>query len=338
MPIHKDILAYNAAQSVGDKAICDALAKVIDQQLKKSDCKIWHRHPVWFLDGNPIVGYHKLKDCVRLLFWSGQSFDEPGLAPEGSFKAAEARYTSEEQISAKDLKRWLKKAIEIQWDYKNIVKRKGRLQRLKLTLRQIMNPDDPLDLEHVDEEIRINELREQARELAGGEMTVWENPDIPADLAEGFWSNVVAFERALQSCDFLRLEEMGVALPPPADITDEELPRKLREILETLARVNTFFIHTDHYSDRELYTHLWEESLREIKPIFPPEAGFNCTYGLVSSGSEDDTRVWLKYYADEETRQQWAKDFPDDEVPPHLDPPYDRDRHLPKHPMEWGEE
>ena len=89
------------------------------------------RHPVWLLDGNPIVGYSKLKDCIRLLFWSGQSFDEPGLEAEGSFKAAEARYTSDDQIAASDLKRWLKKSIEIQWDYKNIVKRKGKLERLK---------------------------------------------------------------------------------------------------------------------------------------------------------------------------------------------------------------
>jgi hypothetical protein len=131
MPIHQDIRAYNAAQAAGDQRICDALAKAIDRHLKDAECKIWHRHPVWFLDGNPIVGYSKLKDCIRLLFWSGQSFDEPGLEVEGSFKAAEARYTSADQIAARDLKRWLKKAIEIQWDYKNIVKRKGKLERLK---------------------------------------------------------------------------------------------------------------------------------------------------------------------------------------------------------------
>ena len=131
MPIHNDIEAYNASQSDADKCICDALARAIDRHLKGAECQIWHRHPVWFLDGNPIVGYQKLKDCIRLLFWSGQSFGEPDLAPEGSFKAAEARYTSDDQISAKDLKRWLKKATEIQWDYKNIVKRKGRLERLK---------------------------------------------------------------------------------------------------------------------------------------------------------------------------------------------------------------
>lgn len=131
MPIDKDIRAYNAAQAPGDKRICDALAKSIDQHLPDAQSKVWHGHPVWFLDGNPIVGYSKLKDSVRLLFWSGQSFDEPGLEAEGSFKAAEARYTSDDQIAARDLKRWLKKAIEIQWDYKNIVKRKGKLERLK---------------------------------------------------------------------------------------------------------------------------------------------------------------------------------------------------------------
>jgi hypothetical protein len=115
----------------GDQRICDALAKAIDRHLPGAESKIWHRHPVWFLDGNPIVGYSKLKDSIRLLFWSGQSFDEPGLAPEGSFQAAEARYTTADQIKAADLKRWLAKSIEIQWDYKNIVKRKGKLERLK---------------------------------------------------------------------------------------------------------------------------------------------------------------------------------------------------------------
>ena len=131
MAIPKDIKAYNADQAAADKRICDLLAKSIDRHVKGAECKIWHRHPVWFLEGNPIVGYHKLKDCVRLLFWSGRSFDEPGLEPEGGFKTAGARYTEVDQVSAKDLKRWLEKSAEIQWDYKNIVKRKGKLIRLK---------------------------------------------------------------------------------------------------------------------------------------------------------------------------------------------------------------
>jgi len=99
MPIPNDIQTYNAAQSADHKRICDALAKAIDRHLPGAASKIWHRHPVWFLEQNPIVGYSKLKDCIRLLFWSGQSFDEPGLEAEGSFKAAEARYTSADQIA-----------------------------------------------------------------------------------------------------------------------------------------------------------------------------------------------------------------------------------------------
>lgn len=128
--MNKEIKAYNNAQQKEDKAICNLLAIEIGKSLPEAESKIWHRHPVWFLNGNPIAGYSKLKDSVRLLFWSGQSFDESDLHPEGSFKAAEARYTSVDQVNTTDLKRWLEKSIKIQWDYKNIVKRKGVLERL----------------------------------------------------------------------------------------------------------------------------------------------------------------------------------------------------------------
>lgn len=129
--INKDIQTYNNKLAKADKLICNLLAQEISKGLPKAENKIWHGHPVWFLDGNPITGYDKLKDCVRHLYWSGQSFDEPLLQKEGKFKAAEIRYTSIEQINTKDLKRWLKKSREIQWDYKNIIKRKGVLERIK---------------------------------------------------------------------------------------------------------------------------------------------------------------------------------------------------------------
>jgi succinate dehydrogenase flavin-adding protein (antitoxin of CptAB toxin-antitoxin module) len=125
------ISEYNSLLQGEDKQICQLLQKQIEQNLPKVEGKIWHRHAVWFIEGNPVVGYSKLKDCVQLLFWSGQSFDEGGLMPEGTFKAAQARYTSLDQINTTDLKRWLTKAEAIQWDYKNIVKRKGNLERIK---------------------------------------------------------------------------------------------------------------------------------------------------------------------------------------------------------------
>ena len=129
--MHPDIKSYNAAQEPGDEKICALLAKAIDRGLPDAESKVWHAHPVWFLDGNPICGYSKLKGGVRLLFWSGQSFEEDGLAPEGKFKAAEARYTKAAEVDAKKLQRWLAEARDVQWDYKNIVKRKGKLERLK---------------------------------------------------------------------------------------------------------------------------------------------------------------------------------------------------------------
>lgn len=128
--MNKDIKAYNDLQTETDAEICNLLAKTICSCLPKAENKIWHAHPVWFINENPIVGYSKLKNCVRLLFWSGQSFEEEALQNEGSFKAAEMRYTEAKQVNSKDLKRWLKKAETIQWDYKNIVKRKGKLGRL----------------------------------------------------------------------------------------------------------------------------------------------------------------------------------------------------------------
>jgi hypothetical protein len=130
--MHKDIRAYHRGLSTQDRAICDRLAEAIDKGLPKAESKVWHRHPVWFLDGNPIVGYSKLKDGVRLMFWSGASFKEAGLTRgTGKFKDASKTYVSDQEIKIGELKRWLSKSKSIQWDYKNIVKRRGKLIRVK---------------------------------------------------------------------------------------------------------------------------------------------------------------------------------------------------------------
>ena len=127
--MNPEIQTYNDNQQPADKEICDLLAATIDSVLREAESKIWHAHPVWFLDGNPIVGYSKQKAGLRLMFWSGASFEEAKLNVVGKkFKDASIFYTAVEQINLKDLKRWLKKSREIQWDYQNIVKRKGVLE------------------------------------------------------------------------------------------------------------------------------------------------------------------------------------------------------------------
>ena len=122
---------FNESQAESEREICELLSKLIDNELPEAESKIWHRHPVWFLDGNPTVGYSKLKAGIRLMFWSGMDFGEEKLRPgTGKFKDASMLYTSVDEVNKEDLKRWLKKSTEIQWDYKNLIKRKGKLEKL----------------------------------------------------------------------------------------------------------------------------------------------------------------------------------------------------------------
>jgi hypothetical protein len=130
--MNKEIEDYNAQLTASDKEICDLLFQTINNELTEAESKIWHAHPVWFLDGNPIVGYSKQKKGIRLMFWSGADFDEEHLNYKGEkFKDASVFYTDMKEIDTKELIVWLQKSRQIQWDYKNIVKRKGKLERLK---------------------------------------------------------------------------------------------------------------------------------------------------------------------------------------------------------------
>jgi len=126
-----DIAAYHARLTPAERAICERLAREIDSGLRGAESKVWHGHPVWFLDGNPIVGYSRQKLGIRLMFWSGADFDEPGLDVLGEkFKDASRYYTDVSEVKPTPLRRWLRKGRVIQWDYKNIVKRRGRLVRV----------------------------------------------------------------------------------------------------------------------------------------------------------------------------------------------------------------
>ena len=127
-----EIQNYNQQFSSDDREIVEKLVKIINENLPEVENKIWHSHPVWFLDGNPIVGYAKQKAGIRLMFWRGKSFEEDKLnILGGKFQDASIFFNSVDEINENDLKKWLQKSREIQWDYKNIVKRKGQLLRLK---------------------------------------------------------------------------------------------------------------------------------------------------------------------------------------------------------------
>ena len=127
----EEIATYISLLDENYQEIAHRLFETIETNLVSTENKIWHRHPVWFIDGNPIVGFDKLKNGLRLMFWSGASFDENQLKiGTGKFKDASITYTSLDQVNTDDVKRWVEKATKIQWDYKNIVKRKGKLEPL----------------------------------------------------------------------------------------------------------------------------------------------------------------------------------------------------------------
>ncbi len=129
--MNSEIIEFNKRQKNDDREICDLLARSINEQLPEAENKIWHRHPVWFIENNPIVGYSKLKAGIRLMFWSGASFNEDHLKQgTGKFKDASIIYTAASQIDLEDLNRWISKSKKIQWDYKNIYQRKGKLECL----------------------------------------------------------------------------------------------------------------------------------------------------------------------------------------------------------------
>ena len=181
--------------------------------------------------------------------------------------------------------------------------------------------------EEPDQEQRIAKLREEIKKLGGDTMTV---EDMPADMEEEFLRHVLAYETAEPISLFQLLENAGVELPAHEEIDDDDLIRKLNEIIDQMASMGAYLLHTNHLSDRALYEYLYHDGLREEAVLFPENPSYAYMIDLTGSGSEEGNQIYLKYYADEEHRRQWAADWPDDVIPDHEDPPFDRDRHLPK--------
>lgn len=192
------------------------------------------------------------------------------------------------------------------------------------------NQRDRHDNRDQDQEDRIHAVKQQAELAAGGEMIAWESDTLSAEQREQFWRRVVEYETAPSTNDFQQLTEAGLELPEPDAMHDEELSSKLWEVIGALAGKRVFISETNHLSDRELYTLLWRDVLREETSMLPDDPGSAWHVDLLGSGSETDTYLYLKYYADEDWRQRWMADFPDYDLPAHENPPYDRDRHLPR--------
>lgn len=180
------------------------------------------------------------------------------------------------------------------------------------------------------QEERINKLRSELEKLGGSTSTL---ESMPADMEEEFLRHVLEYETAEQISLLRLLENAGLEVPPPESLDDDALKIKLKEIIDRMASVGSYLLHTNHLSDRELYEYLYHEALREETVLFPENPSYAYMIDLTGSGSEADNQAYLKYYADEIYRRRWAHDWPDDRMPEHEEPPYDRDRFLPQSPV-----
>jgi hypothetical protein len=196
--------------------------------------------------------------------------------------------------------------------------------------KPIETKEDAVRQEH------IQDLQRRAEEFVSGELEFFESEEMSDELREEFWERVVAFKETEWITSFELLVQGGMDLPAPEELDDSQLTDKLWEVIRGLAMLRMFLYNTDHLSDRELYEELWHEVLREESPAMPGNENSACHIDLVGSGSEEDNELYLRYYADEEDRQLWAIDWPDDTIPVHERPPFDRDRHLPaRDQAEW---
>lgn len=161
-------------------------------------------------------------------------------------------------------------------------------------------------------------------------------PGVDDETYAQFLKSVEAFESAPLTTLSRLLIADGIELPPPDSFTENSVSDKLWEVIRGMARRRYFLDSTNHFSDLELYQKLWTDTLNEPGEDLTnhPFPG-NWHIDLVGSGSEEHTELWLRHYADEADRAMWAADFPDDVIPEHVDPPHDRDRHLPQAYPEW---
>ena len=178
-----------------------------------------------------------------------------------------------------------------------------------------------------DQEKRIEKLRAQLENL-GGEVS--DNSQLSADMEEEFLKHILAFETTGSSSLLQWLENAGQDVPPPDELDDTQLHAKLWEVINRMASLGAYLHNTNHLSDRQLYSYLFEEGLREDAVLFPDNPGYVYGLDLLGSGSEEDMQLYMKYFADEAYRAEWKADFPELEMPPHEDPPFDRDKDLPK--------
>lgn len=184
--------------------------------------------------------------------------------------------------------------------------------------------DDPT------QEERIAKLRAELEQLGGSTISL---ESMPPDIEEEFLRHVLERETTQALTLYDQLKPTGPEIPSPDQLDDTTLTSDLPILIQRLATLGVYLIHTNHLSDRQLYEYLYHEGLREEAVLYPDNPSYAYIIDLTGSGSDEDNQIYLKHYADDQYRNDWAHDWPDDPRPAHEDPPFDRDSSLPQSPL-----
>jgi hypothetical protein len=198
-----------------------------------------------------------------------------------------------------------------------------------LERRLAMTRTDHNGLAHAQRRIHIDELKAEVQQFTSGPLHAWESEGSPPEISAQFWKNVLAWERMAETTHFEQLTKDGMELPPAEDLSEVAISIKLWDLIRGLARRQVYLSQTNHLSDRELYDRLQSDLLREPVKDFPVDSGWTCHLDILGGYGEEEIQLYQKYYASEADRRRWAKEWPEDAMPKHVDPPYDRDRFLP---------
>ena len=195
------------------------------------------------------------------------------------------------------------------------------------------NEDSNIDAQ-IERALHLGDLRKEIMDRVGEDSIEVGTENLSMDMQEAFLEHILAFESADDSTFFERLrnEAKFVPVPPESLASEEQCHAALWDLLKALASLRVYLYGTDHLSDASLYRLLYVEALEGATVTPPAGSEWNCRIDAAEFGTAEDpdgTNLWLRYYADEQTRAEW-----DGEVPPKEMPPYDRDRMLPVPPEE----
>ncbi len=174
--------------------------------------------------------------------------------------------------------------------------------------------------------MNINRLKNEAKDLTGGQMTSSEESDAPSEILEQFWGNVVAFEKAPLTTLHEKLAKDGLEMPDDGELNDADLHEKLWQIIRWSAENGAVYENANHLSDRELYVWLRDDYFHQRENY---EGDMVWHASPIGSYGREEMVIYHRFYADEESRQSWAEQFPEAEMPPRETPPYNRDGLLP---------